>query len=129
MTPELAPHLLTNNSTIPHQREDVSTLDRFNVHSYPIRRVFNGTGFELVTRQATIRYLYHSATAAISREDCDANTSLCLLSGTEDLCVVRLVRWVGSVASKAVANGLRLGLGYWVVSYLTLKLTDSVEKI
>ncbi|GFX17432.1 dystrobrevin beta [Trichonephila clavipes] len=42
----------------------VSDLDRFNVHRCPTRRVFSGTGIELVTRQATIRYLYHSATAA-----------------------------------------------------------------
>ncbi|GFU56034.1 uncharacterized protein TNCV_3405011 [Trichonephila clavipes] len=60
-TPELAPPLLT---TTPHQREDVSTLDRFNVHCCLKRRVFSGTGLELVRRQATIRYLYHSATAA-----------------------------------------------------------------
>ncbi|GFY32152.1 uncharacterized protein TNCV_3556601 [Trichonephila clavipes] len=60
-TPELAPPLLT---TTPHQREDVSALARFNVHRGPTRRVFSGTGLELVTRQATIRYLYHSATAA-----------------------------------------------------------------
>ncbi|GFW12304.1 uncharacterized protein TNCV_2489481 [Trichonephila clavipes] len=60
-TPELAPPLLT---TTPHQREDVSALDRFNVHRCPTRRVFSGTGLELVTRQATVRYLYHSATAA-----------------------------------------------------------------
>ncbi|GFW75718.1 uncharacterized protein TNCV_4429011 [Trichonephila clavipes] len=60
-TPELAPPLLT---TTPHQREDVSALDRFNVHRCPTRRVFSGTGIELVTRQATIRYPYHSATAA-----------------------------------------------------------------
>ncbi|GFX44546.1 uncharacterized protein TNCV_4713721 [Trichonephila clavipes] len=60
-TPELAPPLLT---TTPHQREDVSALDRFNVHRCPTRRVFSGTGLELVTRQATIRYPYHSATAA-----------------------------------------------------------------
>ncbi|GFY34894.1 uncharacterized protein TNCV_154671 [Trichonephila clavipes] len=59
--PELAPPLLT---TTPHQREDVSALDRFNVHRCPTRRVFSGTGLELVTRQATIRYLYHSATVA-----------------------------------------------------------------
>ncbi|GFX93972.1 uncharacterized protein TNCV_3413341 [Trichonephila clavipes] len=59
MTPELAPPLLTPT---PHQREDVSALDRFNVHRCPTRRVFSGTGLELVTRQATIRYLYHSAT-------------------------------------------------------------------
>ncbi|GFS89015.1 integrase catalytic domain-containing protein [Trichonephila clavipes] len=59
-TPELAPPLLT---ITPHQREDVSDLDRFNVHRCPTRRVFSGTGIELVTRQATIRYLYHSATA------------------------------------------------------------------
>ncbi|GFS63118.1 uncharacterized protein TNCV_3743541 [Trichonephila clavipes] len=60
-TPELARPLLT---TTPHQREDVSALDRFNVHRCPTRRVFNGTGLKLVTRQAMIRYLYHSATAA-----------------------------------------------------------------
>ncbi|GFX18816.1 uncharacterized protein TNCV_4143371 [Trichonephila clavipes] len=60
-TPELAPPLLT---TTPHQLEDVSALDRFNVHRFPTRRVLSGTGLELVTRQATIRYLYHSTTAA-----------------------------------------------------------------
>ncbi|GFU51308.1 uncharacterized protein TNCV_2535641 [Trichonephila clavipes] len=36
-TPELAPPLLI---TTPHQREDVSALDRFSVHRYPTRRVF-----------------------------------------------------------------------------------------
>ncbi|GFV81777.1 uncharacterized protein TNCV_1056661 [Trichonephila clavipes] len=60
-TPELASPLLT---TTPHQREDISALDRFNVHRCPTRRVFSGTRLELVTRQATIRYLYHSATVA-----------------------------------------------------------------
>ncbi|GFU88964.1 n-acylneuraminate cytidylyltransferase [Trichonephila clavipes] len=63
MTPELAPPLLT---TTPHQWEDVSALDRFNVHRCPTRLVFSGTGLELVTRQAMVRYLYHSATAATS---------------------------------------------------------------
>ncbi|GFW15334.1 uncharacterized protein TNCV_3740381 [Trichonephila clavipes] len=61
-TPELAPSLLT---TTPHQREDVSALERFSVHRCPTRRVFSGTGLELVTRQATIRYPYHSATTAV----------------------------------------------------------------
>ncbi|GFY11548.1 uncharacterized protein TNCV_4230171 [Trichonephila clavipes] len=61
MTLELAPPLLT---TTPHQREDVSALDRFSVHRCPTRRVFSGTGLEPVTKQATVRYLYHSATAA-----------------------------------------------------------------
>ncbi|GFU33000.1 uncharacterized protein TNCV_4155781 [Trichonephila clavipes] len=61
MTPELSPSLLT---TPPHQREDVSALDRFDVHRCPTRWVFGGTGLELVTRQATIRYPYNSATAA-----------------------------------------------------------------
>ncbi|GFU60952.1 uncharacterized protein TNCV_3372691 [Trichonephila clavipes] len=60
-TPELAPPLLT---TTPHQREDVSALDRFNVHRCPTRRVFSATGLEPVTKQATVRYPYHSATAA-----------------------------------------------------------------
>ncbi|GFY04616.1 hypothetical protein TNCV_4416991 [Trichonephila clavipes] len=32
-----------------HQREDVSALDRFNVHRCPTRRVLSGTGLELVT--------------------------------------------------------------------------------
>ncbi|GFW63645.1 transposable element Tcb2 transposase [Trichonephila clavipes] len=44
--------------------EDIKPLNRFNVHRCPTRRVFSGTGLELVTRQATIRYLYHSVTAA-----------------------------------------------------------------
>ncbi|GFV49525.1 uncharacterized protein TNCV_1975181 [Trichonephila clavipes] len=61
MTPELAPPHLTPT---PHQREDVSALDRFNVHCCPTRRVFNGSELELVTRQATTLYLYHSTTAA-----------------------------------------------------------------
>ncbi|GFX70023.1 uncharacterized protein TNCV_340501 [Trichonephila clavipes] len=63
-TPELAPPLQT---TTPHQREDVSALDRFNVHRCPTRWVFSGTGLELVTRQVTFRYLYHSATAATTQ--------------------------------------------------------------
>ncbi|GFU69217.1 uncharacterized protein TNCV_3284951 [Trichonephila clavipes] len=62
MTPELAPPSLL--TTTPHQREDVSALDRFSVHRCPTRRVFSGTGLELVTRQATVRYPYHSATTA-----------------------------------------------------------------
>ncbi|GFW81686.1 uncharacterized protein TNCV_2883601 [Trichonephila clavipes] len=60
-TPELAPPLLT---TTPHQREDVSALDRFNEHRCPTQQVFSGTGLEPMTRQATIRYLYHSVTVA-----------------------------------------------------------------
>ncbi|GFU57015.1 uncharacterized protein TNCV_1778891 [Trichonephila clavipes] len=42
--PELAPLLLT---TTPHQREDVSALDRFNVHRCPTQRIFSGTGLKL----------------------------------------------------------------------------------
>ncbi|GFT49934.1 uncharacterized protein TNCV_4175711 [Trichonephila clavipes] len=57
----LKPPLLTS---IPHQREDVSTIDRLNGHRCPTRMVFIGNGLELVTRPATIRYLDHSATAA-----------------------------------------------------------------
>ncbi|GFU85527.1 hypothetical protein TNCV_2952261 [Trichonephila clavipes] len=40
---------------LPHHREDNSALDRFKVHRCPTRRVFSGTGIELVTRQATVR--------------------------------------------------------------------------
>ncbi|GFX87299.1 transposable element Tcb2 transposase [Trichonephila clavipes] len=60
-TPELAPSLLTTTS---HQWEDVSALDRFSVHRCPTRWVCSGTGLELVTKPATIRYIYHSATMA-----------------------------------------------------------------
>ncbi|GFW46201.1 uncharacterized protein TNCV_4210801 [Trichonephila clavipes] len=63
-TPELVPRLLT---ATPHQREDVSALDRFNVPRCPTRRVFSGTELELVTWQAMVRYPYHSATAATMR--------------------------------------------------------------
>ncbi|GFV06595.1 hypothetical protein TNCV_2949171 [Trichonephila clavipes] len=45
-------------TTTPHQREDVSDLNRFKVHRCPTRRVWART------RPATILYLYHSATAA-----------------------------------------------------------------
>ncbi|GFU22137.1 uncharacterized protein TNCV_2060241 [Trichonephila clavipes] len=62
MTLELTPSLLT---TTPHQREDVPALDRFSERRCPTRRVFNGTGLELVTKPATIRYLYYSATVAL----------------------------------------------------------------
>ncbi|GFS77279.1 uncharacterized protein TNCV_3758641 [Trichonephila clavipes] len=55
------PLLLT---TTPHQGEDVSALDRFSVHRCSTRWVFSGTALELVTKPDTIRYLYHSATAA-----------------------------------------------------------------
>ncbi|GFW82507.1 hypothetical protein TNCV_1794001 [Trichonephila clavipes] len=47
-TPELARPLLT---TTPHQRKDVSALDRFNGHRCLTWRIFSGTGLELMTRQ------------------------------------------------------------------------------
>ncbi|GFU35640.1 uncharacterized protein TNCV_2099371 [Trichonephila clavipes] len=81
-TPELAPLLLT---TTPHQREDVSALDRFNVHRCPTQLVFSGTGLELVTRQATVRYPYHLATAAttlVRHRDEVFKSYVCLLTGT-----------------------------------------------
>ncbi|GFS84462.1 hypothetical protein TNCV_4606461 [Trichonephila clavipes] len=54
MTLELASPLLI---TTPNQREDLSALDRFNVHRTLTRRVFSDSGFELMTRQPQIRYL------------------------------------------------------------------------
>ncbi|GFX37864.1 uncharacterized protein TNCV_1823201 [Trichonephila clavipes] len=57
-TPELAPPS-PNYPTTP-----TGALDGFNMHCSPTRQFFSGTGLELVTRPATIRYLYHSATAA-----------------------------------------------------------------
>ncbi|GFX87297.1 hypothetical protein TNCV_3820271 [Trichonephila clavipes] len=59
MTPELAPPLLT---TTPHQREDISALDRFNVHRCPTRRIFSG--YLPHDIPAMIAYLDHWATAA-----------------------------------------------------------------
>ncbi|GFV16663.1 uncharacterized protein TNCV_4418501 [Trichonephila clavipes] len=47
---DVAPPLLT---TTPHQREDVLALNRFNVHRCPTRRVFSGTGLELVDTYIT----------------------------------------------------------------------------
>ncbi|GFX01538.1 retrovirus-related Pol polyprotein from transposon 17.6 [Trichonephila clavipes] len=70
-TPELVP---PSPNYHPTPREDVSALDRFNVHRCPTWRVFSGTGLELVTWQPTIRYLYHSATAA-DREKRDSNVT------------------------------------------------------
>ncbi|GFV66076.1 uncharacterized protein TNCV_2891461 [Trichonephila clavipes] len=61
----MAPPLPT---TTPHQREDVSALDRFNVHHYPTRWVFSGSGVELMIKPAMIRYLYHSATTATTSQ-------------------------------------------------------------
>ncbi|GFV33456.1 hypothetical protein TNCV_3662711 [Trichonephila clavipes] len=61
--------LVTNLNPAPLRTRRVGqrTLDRFSVHRCPTRRVFSGTGLELVTKPATIRCLYHSATAATSR--------------------------------------------------------------
>ncbi|GFU01951.1 uncharacterized protein TNCV_1524371 [Trichonephila clavipes] len=59
-TPELAPPLLTTTPTGGR-----SALGRFNVHHCPTQRVFSGTGLELVTRPATIRYLDHYAFAKL----------------------------------------------------------------
>ncbi|GFT98033.1 uncharacterized protein TNCV_3125961 [Trichonephila clavipes] len=47
-TPELAPTSPNYHTTTPHQREDVSALDRFRVHRCPTRWVFGGIGFELM---------------------------------------------------------------------------------
>ncbi|GFU62112.1 uncharacterized protein TNCV_2671581, partial [Trichonephila clavipes] len=65
-TPELAPSLLT---TTPHQWENVSALDRFNVHRCPytagLLMVLGSNSHDM---PAMIRYLNHWATAArISR--------------------------------------------------------------
>ncbi|GFU27811.1 uncharacterized protein TNCV_449331 [Trichonephila clavipes] len=76
-TPELAAPLLT---TTPHQREDVSALDRFNVHWCPTRRVFSGTGLELQlptrTTQPTSRIGTWTSTFAGLKEDTCTKDSL-----------------------------------------------------
>ncbi|GFV63698.1 hypothetical protein TNCV_4692461 [Trichonephila clavipes] len=53
-TPKLAPPVLS--STL-HQREDVSALNRFNVHRSSTLHFFSDTGLELMP--ARIRYLHH----------------------------------------------------------------------
>ncbi|GFU31245.1 uncharacterized protein TNCV_1742371 [Trichonephila clavipes] len=58
-SPELAPP-----SPNYHTNGRTFQLDRFNVHRCPTRPVFSGTGLEPMTKQATFRYQYHSATAA-----------------------------------------------------------------
>ncbi|GFV18667.1 uncharacterized protein TNCV_3526021 [Trichonephila clavipes] len=60
-TPELAP---PSPNYQHHTNGRTFQLDRFNVHRCPTWRVLSGTGLELVTRPATIRYLDHSATVA-----------------------------------------------------------------
>ncbi|GFW08049.1 uncharacterized protein TNCV_2978171 [Trichonephila clavipes] len=60
-TPELAPPS-PNYHTTPMGGRFSSR--RFNMHRCPTRRVFSGTGLELMTGQTPVRYLYHSATAA-----------------------------------------------------------------
>ncbi|GFU95399.1 hypothetical protein TNCV_3790821 [Trichonephila clavipes] len=60
-------------TTTSHQREDFSALDRFSMHCCSTWRVCSGTGLELVTKPATIRYLYNLTTKLASNE---AGTSL-----------------------------------------------------
>ncbi|GFU13451.1 hypothetical protein TNCV_937621 [Trichonephila clavipes] len=68
MTPELAPPSPNYHTTPTGGRFSFSGTGRqiYHVHRCPTRRVFSGTGLELVTKPATIRCLYHSATAATS---------------------------------------------------------------
>ncbi|GFX39131.1 uncharacterized protein TNCV_359451 [Trichonephila clavipes] len=60
-TPELAPPSPNYHTTPTGGR---FSSRQINVHRCPTRRVFSGTGLDPVTKQATVRYLYHSATAA-----------------------------------------------------------------
>ncbi|GFV58872.1 hypothetical protein TNCV_4132341 [Trichonephila clavipes] len=57
----LAPdHVILNHGQMKWTTPDLAPSSP-NYHTTP----FSGTGLELVTRQATIRYLYHSATAVM----------------------------------------------------------------
>ncbi|GFT49293.1 hypothetical protein TNCV_4582871 [Trichonephila clavipes] len=55
-TPELEPP--SPNFLTSHTGGRLS-LDRFNVHRPPTRRVFSGTRLELMTRRPRLRYLDH----------------------------------------------------------------------
>ncbi|GFT07243.1 hypothetical protein TNCV_1416831 [Trichonephila clavipes] len=63
-----------------HQPLYSKALDRFNVHRCPTRRVSSGTGLELVTRPATIRYLDplattpYNCTRAFDEEPCKSES-------------------------------------------------------
>ncbi|GFW14757.1 retrovirus-related Pol polyprotein from transposon 412 [Trichonephila clavipes] len=59
-TPELAPRSPNYRTTPTGGRFKSRQIQRVS----PTRRIFCGTGLELVTRQATVRYLYYSSTVA-----------------------------------------------------------------
>ncbi|GFX70954.1 transposable element Tcb1 transposase [Trichonephila clavipes] len=73
--------LKDNEPELREHKDWPPTLDRFNVHRCPTRRVFSGTGLEPVTKQATVRYPYHSATAATSRSQSEVPRDLHKLRG------------------------------------------------
>ncbi|GFX47032.1 hypothetical protein TNCV_316551 [Trichonephila clavipes] len=62
-TPEPAPHSPNYHTTPTVER---LFLDRFNGHHCLTWRVYRGNWLELMTRQVSIRYLYHLATTAVS---------------------------------------------------------------
>ncbi|GFX16943.1 uncharacterized protein TNCV_2519211 [Trichonephila clavipes] len=101
-TPELAPPAPN------YQREDISALDRFSVHRCPTR-VFSGTGLELMTKVATIRYLYHSATVTtFCRQDgepMEANFNSCPPSPNNH------TQTGGRFSSRQMAEMPKMGVG------------------
>ncbi|GFX55437.1 hypothetical protein TNCV_267251 [Trichonephila clavipes] len=76
MTPTWSPKMMPTwlyrqdfaKFSLKRHYNDVSALDRFSVHRCPTRWVFSGTGLKLVTKAATIRYLYHSAISNLEGE-------------------------------------------------------------
>ncbi|GFT97555.1 uncharacterized protein TNCV_387161 [Trichonephila clavipes] len=117
---ELAPPLLT---TTPLQREDVSALDRLNVHHCPTRRVFCGTGLEFLTRPATIRYLDNSGMAE-AIEPISAETS-----GTTDADPVMKMNSVKDIKNRYPVENLSIGLTKVLGSSTTYNEKHMREKL
>ncbi|GFW20176.1 uncharacterized protein TNCV_2321171 [Trichonephila clavipes] len=99
-TSELAPPSPNNYHTTP--REDVSAFDRFNVHRCPTRWVFSGTGLEPVSKQATVRYPYHSATTATTRPKVTSSYPHWWLPELRNNATIPQLSWRHPPAAKAI---------------------------
>ncbi|GFX69760.1 tigger transposable element-derived protein 1 [Trichonephila clavipes] len=113
-----------------------SALDRFNVHRCPTRWVFSGTGIEHVRRQATIQYLYHSATAAMPRYETKIKILDCLAKGERSTAVgkrfhlgestIRAIKKNEAAIRKSVRSGTNLSSK--ISSYSRDTLIEKTEK-
>ncbi|GFX52800.1 uncharacterized protein TNCV_3719901 [Trichonephila clavipes] len=93
-----------------------SFIDRlqnyYGVHRCPTRRVFSGTGLELVTKPATIRCLYHSATAAQNYYGIAVRSNVGNLSGLQQNVIAALFHCSSSV-EKPMHGQCPIGKDSW----------------